>query len=35
MTPIVDFRGVGKRFQGVVALADVTFQLLAGECHAI
>jgi len=35
MTPIVAFRGVGKRFPGVVALADVTFDLAAGECHAI
>jgi len=34
-TPIVAFRGVGKRFQGVVALSDVTFELQPGECHAI
>ena len=35
MTPIVAFRGVGKRFPGVVALDGVTFDLLPGECHAI
>jgi ribose transport system ATP-binding protein len=35
MTPIVAFRGVGKRFPGVVALADVAFDLAPGECHAI
>jgi len=35
MTPIVSFRRVGKRFPGVVALDDVSFDLVAGECHAI
>jgi ABC-type sugar transport system ATPase subunit len=35
MTPIVAFRSVGKRFPGVAALADVSFDLMPGECHAI
>ncbi len=35
MTPIIAFRGVGKRFAGVVALADVAFEIMPGECHAI
>jgi ABC-type sugar transport system ATPase subunit len=35
MTPIIAFRGVGKRFPGVVALADVSFDVMPGECHAI
>ena len=35
MTPIVAFRGVGKRFPGVVALEEVSFDLAPGECHAI
>ncbi|MFM7185470.1 MAG: sugar ABC transporter ATP-binding protein [Planctomycetota bacterium] len=35
MTPIVSFRGVGKRFPGVTALDDVSFDLAPGDCHAI
>jgi ribose transport system ATP-binding protein len=35
MTPIIAFRGVGKRFPGVVALDGVTFDLVPGECHAV
>lgn len=35
MTPIIAFRGVGKRFPGVVALDDVSFDLVPGECHAV
>jgi ribose transport system ATP-binding protein len=35
MTPIIAFRGVGKRFPGVVALDHVSFDLRQGECHAI
>jgi ribose transport system ATP-binding protein len=35
MTPIVAFRGITKRFPGVVALEDVTFEVRRGELHAI
>ncbi|MGH7523583.1 MAG: sugar ABC transporter ATP-binding protein [Gemmatimonadales bacterium] len=34
-TPAVRFVGVTKRFPGVVALDDVTFDIAAGSCHAI
>ena len=33
--PIVRFQGVGKRFPGVHALADVSFEIQAGSCHAL
>ncbi|MER5887939.1 sugar ABC transporter ATP-binding protein [Streptomyces sp. NPDC001941] len=32
---VLEARGVGKRFPGVVALDDVTFTLAAGETHAL
>jgi ABC-type sugar transport system ATPase subunit len=34
-TPRVRFRGVTKRFPGMVALRDVTFDVAPGSCHAI
>ncbi|HEY6476421.1 MAG TPA: ATP-binding cassette domain-containing protein, partial [Polyangia bacterium] len=33
--PIISFRGVGKRFPGVHALEDVTFDIARGSCHAL
>ncbi|MBX3442527.1 MAG: sugar ABC transporter ATP-binding protein [Planctomyces sp.] len=33
--PLIDFRGVAKRFGGVVALSDVSFNVRQGEFHAI
>ena len=33
--PILRFEGVSKRFPGVQALSDVSFDIAAGECHAI
>jgi ABC-type sugar transport system ATPase subunit len=33
--PLIAFRGVTKRFPGVVALSDVSFDVAAGELHAI
>ena len=35
MTPAVRFEGVTKRFPGVVALEDVSFEIAAGACHAL
>jgi ABC-type sugar transport system ATPase subunit len=31
----VSFRSITKRFPGVVALEDVTFEIAAGTCHAL
>jgi ABC-type sugar transport system ATPase subunit len=33
--PAVSFHGVTKRFPGVVALDDVTFDVARGSCHAV
>ncbi len=33
--PIIDIRGVAKRFGGVIALSDVSFDVRPGEFHAI
>jgi ABC-type sugar transport system ATPase subunit len=33
--PIVEARGLGKRYPGVVALDDVSLSLRAGEIHAL
>src|SRR5437016_618251 len=33
--PIIQFRGIGKRFPGVQALRDVSFDVAAGSCHAL
>ena len=35
MAPAVRFSGVTKRFPGVVALHDVSFEVAAGSCHAV
>jgi ABC-type sugar transport system ATPase subunit len=35
MQPIVRFRSITKRFPGVVALHDVSFDVLPGSCHAL
>ena len=34
-TPRIRFRGVTKRFPGMVALRDVSFDVAPGSCHAI
>ena len=35
MTPVLQFESIGKRFPGVQALNDVSFEIHAGQCHAI
>jgi len=35
MTPILEVRGISKRFGGVVALDDVSLELRPGEVHAL
>src|ERR1017187_3576237 len=32
---IIQFRGIGKRFPGVQALRDVSFDVARGSCHAL
>ena len=34
MTPLVELRGIHKRFPGVYALKGVDFEVLPGEVHA-
>ena len=34
-TPAVRFEGITKRFPGVQALADISFEIEAGSCHAL
>src|SRR5229473_6242161 len=33
--PIIQFRGIGKRFPGVQALREVSFDVAQGSCHAL
>src|SRR3954452_3090132 len=33
--PIVRFAGIGKRFPGVQALRDISFEIMPGSCHAL
>jgi ABC-type sugar transport system ATPase subunit len=33
--PLIQFRGIGKRFPGVQALRDVSFDVAQGSCHAL
>ncbi|HVM59669.1 MAG TPA: sugar ABC transporter ATP-binding protein [Verrucomicrobiae bacterium] len=33
--PIIQFKGIGKRFPGVQALRDVSFDVARGSCHAL
>jgi len=34
-SPLIRFRSITKRFPGVVALQDVTFDVASGACHAL
>lgn len=34
-TPILRFEGITKHFAGVTALRDVSFEIRAGDCHAL
>ncbi len=34
-TPIISFEKITKRFPGVAALSDVSFDVFPGECHAL
>ena len=34
-TPAIRFRGISKRYPGIVALHDVSFDVAPGSCHAI
>src|SRR5919198_684656 len=33
--PLLQMRGISKRYPGVVALDNVDFEVLPGECHAL
>ncbi len=33
--PVIEFKGIGKRFPGVQALRDVTLSVTRGSCHAL
>jgi ABC-type sugar transport system ATPase subunit len=35
VSAVVAFQGIGKRFPGVVALDDVSFEVREGSCHAL